>query len=125
VNIPRGFGANMSGVFQSGRAYTPTDVDGNAVAADYSSNGPIETQINLRLSQDFQLGANRLRLSLLGENLLDQEVAKRVDSSTGELPVDGAGQYVNPTEYEVNSVLTNPGYKGPGMRWRLGVDYDF
>ncbi len=125
VAIPRGFGANLSGVIQSGRAYTPTDVNGNATAADYSANGPLETQVNLRLAQDLQIGANRLRLSLVGENLFGQEVAKRVDSNTGELPQAGAGQYVNPTEYEVNSVLTNPGYKGPGMRWRLGVDYDF
>ena len=45
--------------------------------------------------------------------------------STGKAPRAGAGQYVNPTEYEVNAVLTNPGYVGPGFRWRLGVDYDF
>ncbi len=125
VSIPRGFGANLSGVVQSGRAYTPADVNGNATAADYSANGPLETLINFRLSQDLGLGSQRLRISLLCENLLDQEVAKRVDASTGEAPKAGAGQYVDPTEYEINAVLTNPGYVGPGMRWRLGVDYDF
>ena len=33
--------------------------------------------------------------------------------------------YVNPTQFEVNSVLTNPAYYGQPLRLRLGVDYDF
>jgi outer membrane receptor protein involved in Fe transport len=125
VTLPRGFGANLSGSMQSGRTYTPSNADGEATAADYSANGPMEVLVNLKLGKEFMLGRQALRLSLTGENILGWDVVKRVDSSTGKAPKAGEGQYVEYTEYEVNSVLTNPSYYGPGMRWRLGVDYDF
>jgi outer membrane receptor protein involved in Fe transport len=125
VTLPRGFGANLSGTFQSGRAYTPANALGDDQAAQYSKNGPFEVLLNLKLGKEIRAGARALRLSLTGENILDWEVARRVDPVTGKAPRAGEGSYVDPTEYEINAVLTNPGYVGPGMRWRLGLDYDF
>lgn len=125
VTVPRGFGANLSGTLQSGRAYTPSNINAEAQGAQYSKNAAFEVVMNLKLGKEFRLGEQALRLSLTGENILGWDVARRVDSSTGKAPKAGAGQYVNPTQFEINSVLTNPGYYGPGTRWRLGVDYDF
>ena len=125
LTLPRGFGVNLSGTMQSGRAYTPEDANGEAVGADYSKNGPFEVLLNLRLSQDLPMGSRSLRLSLTGDNILDWDVAKRVDASTGKLPELGVGQYTAPDEYTMNAVLRNPSYVGPPMRWRLGIDYDF
>jgi outer membrane receptor protein involved in Fe transport len=125
VLLPRGLGVNLSGTLQSGRAYTPANVAGEDQASQFSKNGPFEVLVNLKLGKEFKAGAQALRLSLTGENILDWEVAKRVDPVTGRVPKAGEGTYVDPTEYDINSVLTNPGYVGPGMRWRLGIDYDF
>ncbi len=125
VTLPNGFGANLSGTLQSGRAYTPSNADGEAQAAEYSKNAAFEVVMNLKLGKEFAVGSRGLRVSLTGENILDWDVARRVDSSTGKAPKAGEGQYVNPTQFEINSVLSNPGFYGPGMRWRLGVDYDF
>jgi outer membrane receptor protein involved in Fe transport len=125
LTLPRGFGANLSGTLQSGRAYTPQNTAGEDVAAQYSENAAFEVLVNLRLGKEFPVGSRALRLSLTGENILDWTIARRVDSSTGRVPEAGEGQYVDPTEFEVNAVLSNPGYVGPGMRWRLGIDYDF
>ena len=126
LSIPRGFGLNIFGTVQSGKAYTPQDVDGNATGRVYSKNGPIEAVFNLRLNQEVKLGkGNTLNAYVIAENLLDWDVVKRVDPSTGKGPKSGEGQYVNPTPFEVNSVLTNPAYYGPPLRIRLGVDYDF
>ena len=124
--IPNGFGVNLFGTIQSGKAYTPADVDGNATGRVYSKNGPIEAVFNLRLNQELKLGHdNTLNAYLIAENLLDWKVVKRVDPSTGKQPKEGEGQYVRPTQYEINSVLTNPAYVGPPLRIRIGVDYDF
>jgi outer membrane receptor protein involved in Fe transport len=125
VTMPRGFGVNLSGTMQSGRAYTPEDVEENAIGASYTKNGPFEVLLNLRLSKDFPMGQETLRLFLTGENILDWEVARRVDQSTGKLPEVGVGQYQDPDEFTMNSVILNPSYEGPPMRWRLGLDYDF
>ena len=43
----------------------------------------------------------------------------------GKAPKAGEGQYVQPTPFDINSVLTNPAYYGQPLRVRLGVDYDF
>ncbi len=61
----------------------------------------------------------------MGENIFDWKVVKRVDPSTGKAPKAGEGQYVQPTPFDINSVLTNPAYYGQPLRVRLGVDYDF
>lgn len=125
LTLPRGFGANLSGTLQSGRAYTPANALGDDQAATNSKNGPFEVLLNLKLGKEFMVGSRALRLSVTGENILDWEVARRVDPVTGQAPEAGQGLYVEPTEYEINSVLSHPGFIGPGMRWRLGLDYDF
>ena len=56
LSVPRGFGLNIFGTVQSGKAYTPQDVDGNATGRVYSKNGPIEAVFNLRLNQEVKLG---------------------------------------------------------------------
>jgi outer membrane receptor protein involved in Fe transport len=126
VRVPNGFGFNLFGTVQSGKAYTPQDVDGNATGRVYSKNGPIEAVFNVRLNQEIGVGGSRkLNFYLIGENILDWKVVRRVDPSTGEAPEAGAGQYLNPTPFDINAVLTNPAYYGTPLRIRLGVDYDF
>ncbi len=126
VSFPHGFGFNLFGTLQSGKAYTPQDVTGNATGRVFSKNGPLEAVFNLRLNQEIRVSGNqKLNLYLIGENILDWKVVKRVDPSTGKAPARGEGQYVDPTPFEVNAVLTNPAYFGAPRRLRLGVDYDF
>ena len=125
VTLPENFGANLFAQVQSGRAYTPQDVNGNATGRNFSKNAPLEVVFNLRLNQEFVFSGKRLNLSLVGENILNDRVVKRVDPNTGRAPTAGEGQYRRPTAYEVNSVLDNPGVYGPPARWRLGIDYDF
>ncbi|MEP7027360.1 MAG: hypothetical protein ABI960_02085, partial [Candidatus Eisenbacteria bacterium] len=124
--VPHGFGFNVFGTIQSGKGYTPQDINGNATGRVYSKNGPIEAVFNARINQEVSVGGSRkLNFYLVGENILDWTVVRRVDPSTGKAPKAGAGQYVNPTQFEINSVLTNPAYYGQPLRLRLGVDYDF
>ncbi|MGH7726196.1 MAG: TonB-dependent receptor [Candidatus Eiseniibacteriota bacterium] len=125
LELPHDFGANLFAQFQSGRAYTPTDVAGNATGRVFSQNGPVELLMNLRLNQDFKLGQQRLGVSLMVENLLDWEIVRRLDSNTGEAPQEGQGMYVSPSQFDRDAVLTNPANYGTPRRWRLGVDYDF
>ena len=126
VSIPKGFGFNLFGTIQSGKAYTPEDANGNATGRVYSKNGPLEAVFNARINQEVRMGGDKVfNFYLVGENILDWSVVKRVDPATGKAPVAGEGQYVNPTQYDVNSVLTNPAYYGQPLRIRLGVDYDF
>jgi hypothetical protein len=126
ATLPHGFGVNLFGTLQSGKAYTPTDVNGNATGRVYSRNGPAEVEVNLRINQSFPVSSrNRMNGYLVIENLLNSKIVKRLDPSTGEAPRAGAGQYQNPTQYQVNSVLTNPGVYGPPFSIRLGLDYDF
>lgn len=125
VRVPRGFGANLSGTLQTGRAYTPANAVGDDQAATNSANAAFEVLVNLKVGKEIRVGSRAMRLSLTGENILDREVARRVDPVTGRPPEAGQGLYVNPTPFAVNSVLNHPGFVGPGMRWRLGLDYDF
>jgi outer membrane receptor protein involved in Fe transport len=125
VTLPREFGANLFLQAQSGRAYTPTDVDGNATGRIFSKNAAPELLVNLRFNKDFKIGSQRLTASLVGENVLDWKIVRRVDSSTGDAPKAGVGQFQQPTEFEINGTLNNPSLYGPPARWRLGLDYDF
>jgi hypothetical protein len=126
VDLPHGFGANLFASMQSGKPYTPTDVNGNATGRVFSQNGPLEVLVNLRVNQDFPVSKqNRMNFYVIAENLLNWKIVKRVDPSTGQAPTAGEGQYPNPTPYQINSILTNPGIYGPPFRVRLGLDYDF
>lgn len=126
ITLPPDCGANLFTQIQSGKAYTPTDPDGNATAKVYSKNGPTELLVNLRLNKDFRIGdGQRLGVSVAGENILGWDIVRRLDGNTGDAPMAGAGQYTNPTQFEYDSVLSNPGNYGPTTRWRLGIDYDF
>jgi hypothetical protein len=126
MTLPHGFGLNLFGTIQSGKSYTPTDVNGNATGRVFSRNGPIEAVFNARINQELKVGGSKtLNFYLVGENILDWKVVKRVDPSTGKAPKAGEGQYVQPTPFDINSVLTNPAYYGQPLRVRLGVDYDF
>jgi hypothetical protein len=125
VTLPRDLGANVFIQAQSGKPYTPTDVDGNATGRIFSKNAATELLVNLRLNKDFKFGDQRLTASLVGENILDWKIVRRVDSSTGDVPKAGEGQYQQPTQFEINGTINNPGNYGPPARWRLGVDYDF
>jgi len=126
MSLPHSFGANLFGQIQSGKAYTPTDVNGNATGRVFSQNGPTEFILNLRLNKDFKVGRDQhLNAYVVAENLLDWKVVKRLDPSTGEAPKAGAGLYQDPTQFDYNATLTNPGVYGTPFRLRLGVDYDF
>ncbi len=126
LTLPHGFGVNVFASVQTGKAYTPTDVNGNATGRVYSKNGPMEVLVNLRVNQQLAVTKqNRMNFYVVAENLLNWKIVKRIDPSTGEAPVAGAGEYERPTQYQVNSTLTNPGIYGPPFRVRLGLDYDF
>ncbi len=125
VELPRDFGANVYLQAQSGKPYTPADIEGNATGRIFSKNTATELLMNLRFNKDFKLGNQRLTASLVGENVLNWDIVRRVDPSTGEVPKEGQGQYQTPTDFEINGTINNPSNYGAPSRWRLAVDYDF
>jgi outer membrane receptor protein involved in Fe transport len=125
VTIPHGFGFNLFGTIQSGKAYSPVTAKDVRTGTAYSKNGPVEVLFNVRINQELRLDGNKkLNFYLVGENILDWTVVKKIDPKTGQAPVAGVGSYV-PLVPSVIAAASNPANIGPPLRIRLGVDYDF
>ena len=86
----------------------------------------------------FKVGPHRLDIGLQATNVFDTRVIYRVDQITGKGRVWGVGEYspaafVDVDEDERARIMANtkagevddPANYGPGVQWRLTIDYDF
>ncbi len=127
----RQWGLNVFVQGLSGRPYTPANERGDASAAPNSKNAKFQTTTDLRINRWFQLGKQRLDLSLAATNVFNAYVIYRVDPMTGLGRVWGEGSYdpgnpfLDVNDYVRTSQVDDPSNYGPGSQWRLSVDYDF
>jgi outer membrane receptor protein involved in Fe transport len=127
----RQWGLNVFVQGMSGRPYTPVNERGDASGAPNSKNADFQMTTDLRINRWFQIGKQRLDISLAATNVFNQYVIYRVDPMTGHGRVWGEGSYdpnnpfLDVNEYVKVSQVDDPSNYGPGAQWRLSVDYDF
>jgi hypothetical protein len=123
-------GVNVYFQGQAGRAYTPINPFSAQAAEPFSKNGLFQTTMDVRLNRWFTIGKQRFDISLAGLNVFDNRIVNRVDRVTGRGRVWGEGEY-DPanfddlTDYIRISEVEDPSNYGPGMQWRMSLDYDF
>jgi hypothetical protein len=130
LNFLRHSGVNIYAQGSSGRAYTPINLTSTQAAEPYSKNGPFQATLDLRLNRWFKLGGQRLDIGLTATNLFSNHLVNRIDRVTGKGRVAGVGEY-DPDEfpgvndYTITSEVDDPSNYGPGVQWKLSLDYDF
>ena len=123
-------GVNVYLQGESGRAYTPIDLNSSAAAEPFSKNALFQTTCDVKVNHFLRIGGQRLDLSLAGINVFGNRIIYRVDQVTGRGRVWGVGQY-DPTNFpDVNdytkvSEVDDPSNYGPPATWRFAIDYDF
>jgi len=123
-------GLNVYVQGQSGRSYTPKDINNlNPIGLPNSKNAPMQTTCDVKINRWFLLGTRRFDISLQGLNIFNNYLYNRVDAITGLGRVWGAGEY-DPTnvaglnDYVRVSEVDDPSNYGPGSQWRLQLDVD-
>ena len=133
---PRGLGwarhagFNMYLQGQSGRAYTPLDINAvNPIGLPNSRNAPVQYTCDLKLNRWFKLADRRFDVSLAGTNVFNNHLYNRIDAITGRGLIWGQGQYDSNHVSGLNdfthvSSVDDPSNYGPGAQWRLQLDVD-
>ncbi len=116
---------NIQWLLRNGRAYTPT-VNGEEVAKRYSANGPWDSVWDLRYTQYFGSSRWKTKAYIDVRNLFNYKTVRRIDSETGEAPVNGVGTYVGQenSEYTQNQ-LSDPSLFGTPRQVRMGLAVEF
>jgi len=134
--MPRAWGVNLYAQGQSGRAYTPQTQLGQEAAKPYSKNAPFLVTFDLRFNKEIRLGGDqRVNFTVVGRNILNARVPRRIDPLTGRGYEDGQGLF-SPVEmaklpsdaareYRLVAQLGNPSNYLEPSTWRVGFDYDF
>ena len=123
-------GLNVYVQGQSGRAYTPKDINNiNDVGLPSSRNAPVQVTTDLKLNRWFKLANRRFDMSLSGTNVFNNYLYNRIDAITGRGLVWGQGQYDPNHIGQLNdftrvSQVDNPSNYGPGAQWRLELNVD-
>ncbi len=123
-------GLNVYVQGQSGRAYTPKDINNiNDVGLPSSRNAPVQVTTDLKLNRWFKLANRRFDMSLSGTNVFNNYLYNRIDAITGRGLVWGQGQYDPNHIGQLNdftrvSQVDNPSNYGPGAQWRLELTVD-
>ncbi|MFH0777535.1 MAG: hypothetical protein V2A71_02785, partial [Candidatus Eisenbacteria bacterium] len=126
LNIPPGWGLNLYSYITSGEAYTPRDSEGRQSGEDYSSNGPYETAVNMKLTKALRVGRDRtIELILQGWNIFNRRNATEVDPQTGEPYTPGVGTMVQRDSEFYRILYSNPAYWGAPRTFRLAVAYEW
>lgn len=130
VTLPDQWGANIYYTLRSGRPYTPTNTRGERTGKRNSNNAPIENVVDVKLEKGFALrGSSRFAMTLEARNLLDTQILRTVDSSTGERPQLGVGRYSVLTpdvdREVIAAALSNPSFFAEGRNLRLGLEVSF
>jgi outer membrane receptor protein involved in Fe transport len=102
LTLPDNWSLSVYNLFQSGRAYTPTNPGGNRTGQDYSRNGPFETTTNIKLRKGFQVARWNLEATLEIFNVFEHRAALTFDTATGERYELGAGSLDSPYENPAN-----------------------
>jgi len=130
VPLPGHWGFNVYYSLSSGRAYTPEDINGSPIGEDYSRNGPIEQNLNLKLQKWINWGNHRIDLTLQGWNVFDWDQPRSVDPVTGEPYKDGVGSYANPPDDPDAALaralsLADPSRNGSPRRFKFSIGVSF
>lgn len=116
----------------SGRAYTPSNPLAQQAAEPNSKNGPFQMTTDVRVNHSVHIGRRLVDVSLAGLNVFSAHIINRVDPVTGLGRVWGVGSYdpelfpgVRNNLYTKQKEVDDPSNYGPGVQWRLQLDYDF
>jgi hypothetical protein len=85
-------GLNVYVQGQSGRSYTPKDINNlNPIGLPNSKNAPMQTTCDVKINRWFLLGTRRFDISVQGLNIFNNYLYNRVDAITGSA-ASGAGR---------------------------------
>jgi len=123
-------GLNVYVQGQSGRAYTPMDINNREpIGLPNSENAPVQYTCDMKVNRWFQLGTRRVDLSVQATNVFGNHLYNRIDPVSGRGRVWGVGQYDPANVAGLNdfvrvSQVEDPSNYGPGAQWRLQLDVD-
>jgi hypothetical protein len=123
-------GLNIYVQGQSGRSYTPMDINNlNPIGLPNSKNAPMQVTTDIKLNRWFLLGTRRFDISLQGLNIFSNYLYNRVDAISGLGRVWGVGEYDPAHVAGLNDFVRvgqvdDPSNYGPGSQWRLQLDVD-
>jgi hypothetical protein len=129
--ILRRSGINVFVHGESGRAYTPSDINNqNPVGLPSSMNVPLQVSTDLKADRWFLMMGRKFDISLQGTNIFNNLMVYRVDPVTGRGYVLGQGVFDpgrirSVTDFTIASSLSDPSNYGPGAQWRLQLDVDY
>jgi len=150
--LPRDWRISTYWLFQTGEAYTPSSPTGATIAKDYSSNGPVDSVVDVDFAKNLRVGGRKFELSVTARNLFNHRTVLQVDAATGFTPRPGLGSYwrdvQNPQTLFLNHALAqettadaasftsennsvrrtltdaiNPAYVAAPRSVRLGISY--
>ena len=87
MKVLQNFGVNLTGRFESGLPYTPTDTRGQRIADENVARMPSTWQLDLRVDKNFAFGTNKAGVFLEVTNLTNRINVADVYTDTG-LPLD-------------------------------------
>jgi len=130
LQLPGHWGFNAYYSLSSGRAYTPEDLSGTAIGEDYSRNGPIEQDLNIKLQKWILWGNQRIDLTLQGWNIFNWSIPRSIDPVTGEAYKEGYGSYAasltDPDSRLARYLsLADPSRNGDPRRFKFSVGVNF
>jgi hypothetical protein len=130
ITTPGHWGFNLYYVLSSGRSYTPVDETSTPVGEDYSRNGPVEQNLNLKVRKWILWGNRRIEMTLQGWNVFDWSRPKSVDPMTGQPYEDGVGSYANSyndPDARLSRYLSlmDPSRNGSPRRFKFSVGVNF
>jgi outer membrane receptor protein involved in Fe transport len=125
LRLPTDWALNVQWLLQSGKAYTPYR-NGEEIGKRYSSNGPMDNILDLKLTKYFRAGSARTKFYLEIQNLFNDPRVRRVDSETGEAPQVGKGSL----DDDAGSVwaanrYSDPSFYGPPRQVALGMGVEW
>jgi outer membrane receptor protein involved in Fe transport len=112
------FGVNLSGRFESGLPYTPTDSRGQRIADENTARAPSTLQLDLRVDKLFNIGGMKLGVFTEIANLTNRRNILDVYTSTG-LPNDSSDPGYTPQGER------DPYNIGPQRNIRLGFELNY
>jgi len=112
------FGVNLTGRYQSGLPYTPTDSRGQRIADENTARAPSTLQLDLRVDKLFNLGGMKWGFFTEITNLTNRRNMVEVYTDTG-LPNDSSDPGFTPQGER------DPYNIGPQRNIRLGVELNY
>ncbi len=130
VRLPGHWGFNAYYSLSSGRAYTPEDTTGQPIGEDYSRNGPIEQNLNMKLQKWIIWGDYRIDLTLQGWNIFNWSQPRHIDPITGDHYKEGYGSYaaqLTDPDSRLSRYLSlaDPSRNGSPRRFKLSLGVNF